>query len=79
MNIEKFRLDKGYTQDFIASKLNMTQSAYSQKECGKRRFKMEELFALEILLGVSVSEMFAEIKNKVENELKNQKRVKVNN
>ena len=35
-NIRTIRKDKGLSQEFVASKLNMTQSGYAQIERGER-------------------------------------------
>jgi transcriptional regulator with XRE-family HTH domain len=35
-NIKKIRKEKGYSQEYIASKLEMTQSGFAQIERGER-------------------------------------------
>lgn len=69
MRIKQLRENKGITQEDIAKKLNIKQSTYSNKEAGKRSFTVEELLKLELILGVSISDMYKELKRKVEGDL----------
>nr|DAQ51507.1 MAG TPA: hypothetical protein [Caudoviricetes sp.] len=44
----------------------MDQSTYSNKEAGRRAFKVEELFKLEVILNTTISEMYKELKEKIQ-------------
>lgn len=61
-NIKEYRKEKGYTQKEIADILGIKQASYSDKERGRRGFTVEELLQLEDILGVSISDMFKELK-----------------
>lgn len=61
-NIKEYRKKKGYTQKEIADILEIKQASYSDKERGRRGFTVEELLQLEDILGVSISDMFKELK-----------------
>lgn len=61
-NIKEYRKKKGYTQKEIADILGIKQASYSDKERGRRGFTVEELLQLEDILGVSISDMFKELK-----------------
>lgn len=45
-NIKNLRLQYGYTQAFIAEKLNVKQNTYSQYETGAREISIDILIAL---------------------------------
>lgn len=61
-NIKEYRKKKGYTQKEIADILGIKQASYSDKERGRRGFTVEELLQLEDILGVSISDMFKDLK-----------------
>ena len=61
-NIKEYRKKKGYTQKEIADTLGIKQASYSDKERGRRGFTVEELLQLEDILGVSISDMFKDLK-----------------
>lgn len=61
-NIKEYRKKKGYTQKEIADILEIKQASYSDKERGRRGFTVEELLQLEDILGVSISDMFKDLK-----------------
>lgn len=61
VNLEKIaRLRKvnGYTQEQFATELRITQSYYSQKELGLKRFKPEEILIISKLLGEECEGLF---------------------
>lgn len=66
MRIKQIRESKGIKQEEIAEKLGMDQSTYSNKEAGRRAFKVEELFKLEVILNTTISEMYKELKEKIQ-------------
>ena len=65
MKVKEYREEKGYTQKRIAEILGISQQAYSKKEKGLRGFTVEELLILEEVLEASISELFKEIKEKI--------------
>ncbi len=46
MRIRDLREDHDYTQEYVASKLNIRQNTYSQYETGKRQLPIELLIQL---------------------------------
>ena len=44
--IKKYREKKGISQEYLAEKLNMTQSSYAKIEGGKRRIEASVLFRI---------------------------------
>lgn len=46
MRIRDLREDHDYTQQYVASKLNIQQNTYSQYETGKRQLPIEILIRL---------------------------------
>ncbi len=45
-NVKNLRLQYGYTQQYVASKLNIKQNTYSQYETGAREISIDMLIAL---------------------------------
>lgn len=66
MRIKQLRESKGIKQKEIAAELGIDQSAYSNKERGRRSFTVEELLKLEIILDTTISEMYKELKEKIQ-------------
>jgi len=52
VNIRKIREAKGYTQDYLAAKLTISQNAYSKIELGYTKITVERLFQIAQILGV---------------------------
>ncbi|WP_420490416.1 helix-turn-helix domain-containing protein [Mucilaginibacter jinjuensis] len=55
--IRGVREAKGYKQDYVAHKLNLSQNAYSKTELGKSNLTVGKLFALSDILEFDVSDM----------------------
>ena len=55
--IRSIRLRLGYSQDFIASRLGIKQTAYSRYERGASEFPIKHLIVLSRLYGVSIDFM----------------------
>ncbi|MGL5345729.1 MAG: helix-turn-helix transcriptional regulator [Peptostreptococcaceae bacterium] len=70
MLVREYRLKSGYTQKQIADILGIKQNTYSDKENRKTGFTVKELLMLEILFNVSVSDMFKDDKEALENDIK---------
>ncbi len=52
-NIRKIRESKGYSQEYVASKLDMKQGSYNLIENGNRKLTVDKLLQIAIHLGVS--------------------------
>lgn len=55
--MKELRVNKGYTQEYMAEKLNIKQSTYCLKENGKRRFNLTEILKLKEILEVNLEEL----------------------
>lgn len=51
-NIRKIREYKGYTQDYLAAKLKISQNAYSKLELGYSKLTVDRLFKIAVILGL---------------------------
>jgi len=56
-NIKNARLYRNYSQDYLASKLNISQNAYSKLELGYIRVKLESLLVIAEVLEVPLSNL----------------------
>ena len=56
--VKKMRRINDYTQEFVAEKLGVTQTIYSQKETGKVKFSIAEALKLAKLYNTTVEELF---------------------
>ena len=54
LRLKELRLENGYTQAFIAEKLNIKQNTYSQYEMSLREISIESLCKLAELYDTSV-------------------------
>lgn len=52
------RVEKGYSQEAIAKKLNISTNAYNLKETGRREFKMREINLILKLFDCTYEEIF---------------------
>ncbi len=52
-NLKNLRLQFGYTQQFVANKLNVKQNTYSQYETGAREISIDLLIAVADLYDTS--------------------------
>lgn len=59
MNIKEYRIKRGYTQEQIATLLNIKQNTYSSKENGKRAFTIEEIRKLKRILNTTYDELLS--------------------
>jgi len=53
------RLAKGWTQEYLAEKLDMSVNGYGDLERGKNDIKLSKLEQISELLGVELSELFS--------------------
>ena len=63
-NIRILRIDNGYTQQRVASYLNIRQNTYSQYEIGVLNYPVEALDKLADLYGVSVDYLIGRTEEK---------------
>ena len=68
--IKKYREERGFTQDYFARELELTQSSYGRLEKDDRRLNVEYLKKIAEILNVSVSLLFGEKANNMINENK---------
>lgn len=57
-SIKKFRLIKGYSQEYMASQLGVTQSAYAKLENNPSKITLRQLSIISSLLEVCPSNIF---------------------
>ena len=56
----QLRKEKGMTQKQLAKKLDISETAYRQKEKGQRAFKSDEMFIIADVLEKDISEIFSD-------------------
>ena len=52
------RVEKGFTQEAIANKANMSVVSYCRKERGEREFSCSEISTITILLNLSPEDVY---------------------
>ena len=61
-HLRTHRIKKGYSQEYVAFYLNITQKAYSKIENGHTKLTVNRLKELAIILDISKEEMLEYIK-----------------
>ena len=56
-NIKRYRLKKNYKQEYLASRLNFSQNAYSKIESGRTNVSLLTLFKIAEILGITIYEL----------------------
>lgn len=56
--IKKLRLIKGYSHEYMASRLHISQAAYSKIENNQTKLSVERLFQVSKILEVSLADVF---------------------
>ncbi len=56
-NIKKIRESKGYSQEYVASKINIKQGSYNLIENGNRKLTIDKLLQIAICLDISPEEI----------------------
>ena len=59
-NIRKIREGKGYTQEYIALKLGISQNSYSKIELGYTKITLERLFYIAGLIETDIMALITE-------------------
>jgi transcriptional regulator with XRE-family HTH domain len=57
--VRAIREFKGFSQEYVADKLGLTQSQYSRREIGSINFSSEEIGDLARILGISVAVLYS--------------------
>ena len=55
--IKKIRIEKGYSQEYMADRLNVSQNAYHKLERGHTRISLKKFLDIALILEVEVSEL----------------------
>jgi len=55
--LKKERLRKGYSQSYLASKLNMNQNTYSRIESGAKKASTGEMTVIAAILEIELEEL----------------------
>lgn len=58
----QLRKEKGITQKEMAQKLDISETAYRQKEKGQRAFKSDEMFIIADILEKDIGEIFSDLR-----------------
>ncbi|MFC6096692.1 helix-turn-helix domain-containing protein [Flavobacterium qiangtangense] len=59
-NIYKIRLEKKFTQEYMANELNISQSQYSKKEKGIQKFSLNEIAKIANILNIDMKFLMEE-------------------
>ena len=66
--LKKIRLKKNYSQEYVASKIGLSQKAYSKIENNETRLNVETLLLLSEVLETPIAEFFTNSKNPILND-----------
>lgn len=66
--MKRERLNKGWTQQYVAERVGITKAAISDMETGRRKPSYAVLLKLEDLFGLTHRKLFAETNNSKEEE-----------
>lgn len=55
--IKKIRIEKGYSQEYMADQLSISQNAYHKLERGHTRINLQKFFDIAFILEIEVSEL----------------------
>jgi len=61
-NIRRIREGKGYTQEYLAMKLGISQNAYSKIELGYTKITLERLFQIARIIEIEVVKLMEDPK-----------------
>ncbi len=56
-NIRSTRIDRNYTQDYLAAKLKISQNAYSKIELGRTKVTVEKLLVIADVLDTNACDL----------------------
>jgi transcriptional regulator with XRE-family HTH domain len=66
--IKRLREQKGYSQEFMASKMEITQASYARIESQKIKLSVEKLQRIAEIIGTDISTFFDSIKLTIQNQ-----------
>ncbi|HXH99197.1 MAG TPA: helix-turn-helix transcriptional regulator [Sphingobacteriaceae bacterium] len=58
--IRKYRIQKEFSQEYMASQLNICQEAYSKIELNKTELTVKRLYQIASILGIPIYELLSE-------------------
>lgn len=61
VKIRKAREIKNYSQEYLASKIGISQNAYSKLELGYSKITLDRFFHIAMLLELDIADLLAEI------------------
>lgn len=56
--VQFYRMQRGYSQEYISDLLSLEQSQYSRRETGQVDFRAQEVARLAEVLGIDIAELF---------------------
>lgn len=56
--VQFYRMQRGYSQEYISDLLGLEQSQYSRRETGQVDFRAQEIARLAEVLGIDIAELF---------------------
>lgn len=59
--VKKQRILNGYTQEYVADRIGLTQVRYSHKETGRVKFSLDEAIRLAKIYELTVEELFQDL------------------
>lgn len=59
--IRMARLGKGYSQEYIATQLNISQRAYCKVECGHTKLTVDRLLEIALILELDCRDLLSEL------------------
>jgi transcriptional regulator with XRE-family HTH domain len=66
--LKQIRLKKNYSQEYVASKIGLSQKAYSKIENNETRLSVETLLVLSDILETPIAEFFTNSQNPILND-----------
>jgi len=70
-NLKKLRLQKGWTQIFVAENLQITESFLSQIESGKKGISLDLIESFSNFFNVPIASLFIDTENSDDSSLRN--------
>ena len=71
-NIKRIRDQKGYSQDFMASRLNISQATYARMESQDIKISVERLKQIADILETDITAFFDSMKLTIQNQTNNE-------
>jgi len=71
-NIKRVREQKGYSQEFMASRLNISQASYARLESQEIKLSVERLQQIADILETNISSFFDSSKLTIQNQTNNE-------